>query len=166
MKRTMLAALAIRVLLLTLLRPPLVHAEWRTLPTTQLRSGNPAVTLTASATPQSTLTVQSQTPGDLKWLVVSLPVTPGQAIDAVEICYRAPDEGTFIRQVRVVEELHPPQALVLRDEAVDLAGAPADCYHAPVPAYTQEATVSVWLRLEFARAADVIMIDSVRIEVR
>jgi hypothetical protein len=95
-----------------------------------------------------------------------LPATPGQAIDAVEICYRAPDEGTVVRQVRVVEELHPPQALVLHDAVVDLTGATADCYHSPVPAYTQDAVVSVWLRLEFARPADVIMIDSVRIEVQ
>jgi hypothetical protein len=166
MKRTMLAALAISVVMMMLSRPPLVHAEWRTIPTTQLRPGDPTLTLTASSTAQPALTVQSQTPGDLKWLVVRLPVTPGQAIDAVEICYRVPDEGTIVRQVRVVEELNPPQALVLHDEAVDLTGSTADCYHSPVPAYTPEAVVSLWLRLEFARTADVIMIDSVRIEVR
>src|SRR5262245_57477968 len=166
MKRTMLAALAISVLMMALPLPPLVHAEWRTIPTTQLRPGDPTVTLAASSTAQPTLTVQSQTPGDLKWLVVSLPVTPGQAIDAVEICYRAPDEGTVLRQVRVVEELYPPQALVLHDAVVDLTGSPADCYHSPVPTYTRDAVVSLSLRLEFARTADVIMIDRLRIEVR
>jgi hypothetical protein len=162
----MLTALAISVLLMMLPRPPLVRAEWRTLPTTQLRPDDPALTLTASSTAQHALIVQSQTPGDLKWLVVSLSVTPGQAIDAVEICYQAPDEGTIVRQVRIVEELNPPQALVLHDEAVDLTGSTADCYHSPVPAYTRDAVVSLWLRLEFARTTDVIMIDSVRIEVQ
>jgi hypothetical protein len=91
--------------LLLLLQAPLVRAERITVSPGEMLSEDPTITLTPLPGSPSSLAVQSQTPGDLKWLVVGLPVTAGQPIDAVELCYQAPEAGTYIRQVRLVEYL-------------------------------------------------------------
>jgi hypothetical protein len=150
--------------LLSLLLPPLVQAEWIAVSATRVLPGDPSLILTPSGA-ASSLTVQSQTPGDLKWLVASLPVAPGQAIDAVELCYQAPDAGTFIRQTRLVEAFPPDGGLVVHDDATALTSPTAACYRSAVPAYTAAAAVSLWVRLEFAEADAVLVIDTVRVHI-
>src|SRR4051812_16645879 len=86
--------------LLGLLLPWIAHAEWIAVSPAGMHSEDPTIILTPLSGSPSSLAVQSQTSGDRKWLVVGLPVMVGQAIDTVELCYQAPEAGTFIRQVR------------------------------------------------------------------
>jgi hypothetical protein len=151
--------------LLSLLLPPLVHAEWIAVSTTHVLPGDSSLILTPLSGAASSLTVQSRTPGDLKWLVASLPVAPGQAVDAVELCYQAPDAGTFIRQTRLVEAFAPDGGLVVHDDAAALTSPTAACYRSRVPAYTAAAAVSLWVRLEFAEPDAVLVIDTVSVHI-
>jgi hypothetical protein len=141
----------------------IAHSAWIELNHARLVPADLTLTLTKPSEPALPLTVQSQTPGDLKWLVQSLPVAVGQAITAVELCYQAPDEGTFIRQVRLVEA-RPAYGLVMHDDATALT-SPTACYQSPVLNYTVADAVSLWVRLEFADVADAIVIDGIRIQV-
>jgi hypothetical protein len=130
-----------------------------------MHAEDPTLTVSPRSGSLSSLAVESQIPGDLKWLVVGLPVTAGQAIDAVELCYQTPHDGPVIRQVRLVEYLDTARGLVVHDDATALRSPTGSCYHSPVPAYTAADAVSLWLRLEFAQATEVILIHSVRIHV-
>jgi hypothetical protein len=156
---------AVIVALLGLLLPWIAHAEWITVSPAGMYAEDPTITLTPLSGAPSSLAVQSQTPGDLKWLVVGLPVTAGQAIDAVELCYQAPEAGTFIRQVRLVEALDPAQWLVTHDDPTVLMSPTVACYHSQVRSYIAAAAVSLEVRLEFAQADDVIVINTVSIHV-
>jgi len=156
---------AVIVSLLSLLLPWIAHAEWIAISPAGIHSEDPTLTLTPLAGSPSSLAVQSQTPGDLKWLVVGLPVTAGQAIDAVQVCYQAPDDGIFIRQVRLVEHLDTARGLVVHDDSAVLTSPTPMCYRSPVPAYTARDAVSLWLRLEVTEAADVLIIHSVSVHV-
>jgi len=151
--------------LLSLLLPWIAHAEWITVSPAGMHAEDPTITLTPLSGSPSSLAVQSQTPGDLKWLVVGLSVTAGQAIDAVELCYQTPEAGTFIRQVRLIEYLDPDQGLVVHDDGAVLTSPTPTCYRSPVPAYTATDAVSLWLRLEVADAADVVVIHNVSVHV-
>jgi hypothetical protein len=149
---------------MSLLLPRMVDAEWIALSTAHLLPGDPSLILTPPSGSSPSLTVQSLTPGDLKWLAVGLPVAPGEAIDAVELCYQAPDAGTFIRQVRLVEK-QADAGLVVHDDGTALTSPTAACYRSRVPGYTAADAVSLWVRLEFAQADDVIVIDTVSVHV-
>jgi hypothetical protein len=137
--------------LMGLLLPRMLHAEWIALSPAHLLPADPSLILTLPSGSSRSLTVQSRTPGDLKWLAVRLPVSPGEAIDAVELCYQAPDAGTFIRQVRLVEYLDTARGLVVHDDGATLTSPTAACYRSRVPDYTAADAVSLWLRLEFAQ---------------
>jgi hypothetical protein len=154
---------ALIVGLLSLLLPWIAHAGWIAVSPAAMLADDPATTLTQLSGSPPSLTVQSQTPGDLKWIVVGLPVTAGQAIDALELCYQAPDDGTFIRQVRLVEYLDAERGLVVHDDSAALTSPTPTCYRSPMPAYTARDAVSLWLRLEVTEAADIVVIHSVSV---
>jgi hypothetical protein len=162
MTRQCCVGLIITASLMSLLQPRMVHAEWIALSPAQVLPGDPSLTLTPPSGSAPFLTVQSHTPGDLKWLVVSLPVAPGQGIDMVELCYQASDDGTFIRQVRLVEK-QSNYRLVVHDDGTALTSPTEACYRSRVRGYTAADAVSLWLRLEFAQADDVIVIDTVSV---
>lgn len=164
MTRRCRVGLIVIMSLISLLLPRMVHAEWVALSPVHLLPSDPSLILAPPSGSSPSLTVQSRTPGDLKWLAVRLPVAPGEAIDAVELCYQAPDAGTFIRQVRLVEK-HADYGLVVHDDGAALTSPTATCYRSRVLGYTVMEAVSLWLRLEFAQADDVIMIDTVSVHV-
>ena len=151
--------------LLSLLLPWIAHAEWIAVSPAKMLSEDPAITLTPLSGPPPSLTVQSQTPGDLKWIFVGLPITAGQAIDTVELCYQAPEAGTFIRQVRLVDYLDAERGLVVHDDSAALTSPTPTCYRSPMPAYTAREAVSLWLRLEVTDAADVVVINRVGVHI-
>ena len=165
MTRRCCVGLIVIASLMSLLLPPMVHAEWIALSPAHLLPGDPSLILTPSSGSAPSLTVQSRTPGDLKWLVVRLPVAPGEAIDAVELCYQAPDAGTFLRQVRLVEYLDAARGLVVHDAGTALTSPIVTCYRSLVPDYTAADAVSLWVRLEFAQADDMIVIDTVTVHI-
>jgi hypothetical protein len=156
---------AVIVGLLSLLLPWIAHAEWIAVSPAGMHSEDPTITLSPLSGSPPSLTVQSQTPGDLKWLVVGLPVTAGQAIDAVELCYQAPEAGTFIRQVRLVEYLDTDRGLVVHDDGTTLRSPTPTCYRSPVPDYVATDAVNLWLRLEVTDAAAVVVIHSVSVHI-
>jgi hypothetical protein len=141
-------------------------AEWIDVDPTQIVPGSETMTVSHTSGPPPALQVESRTPGDLKWVTVSLPVPFGQSIDMVEVCYQAPDDGTFIRQTRLVEALDAQRGLVIHDDPTTHASPRAACYRSAVYDYTPIAALSLWVRLEVAQAGDVLYIDGVRIHLR
>jgi hypothetical protein len=152
--------------LMSLLLLRSAHADWLAVDLTQVVPGDPTVVLTGPSNADPFLTVQSTTPGDLKWIKISLPVTTAQTIQAVEICYQAPDAGTVIRQTRLVEYLDSTHGLVRHDDPTVHASLTAMCYRSRVRGYTPADAVSLLVRLQFAEATDAVVIDSVRIQVK
>jgi hypothetical protein len=166
MLRTRGPCFAIFVGLLSLLGlAQLASPEWLDLSLARWVPGDPTVTLTGPSDAHSSLIVQSQTASDRQWIVIGLPVSPGQALDAVELCYQASDEGTVIRQVRLVEYLDPARGLVVHDDATALTSPTPTCYRSRVPAYTAADAVSLWVRVEFAQTDDVLVIDTVSVHI-
>ena len=77
---------------------------------------------------------------------------------------KPPMPGTFIRQVRLVEK-RSDYGLVVHDDGTALTSPTATCYRSRVRDYTAADAVSLWLRLEFAQADDVIVIDTLSVHV-
>lgn len=160
------AGITIMTALISLLLLRSAHADWLAVDLTQSVPGDPTVVLTGPSHADPSLTVQSDTPGDLKWIEMPLPVSATQTIQAIEVCYQAPEAGAFIRQTRLVEFLDPTHELVQHDDPTVHASPMATCFRSRVRGYTSADAVSLWVRLEFTEAAAAVVIDSVRIEVK
>ena len=161
--------ITIMAILMSLLLLRSAHADWLAVDLTQIVPGDPTVVLTPEVplNREPSFIVQSNTPGKLKWIVVPLPVTTEQTMQAIEICYQAPDAGAFIRQTRLVEFLDHTQGLVQHDDPIVHASLTATCYRSRVRrGYTPTDAVSLWVRLQFAQATAAVVIDSVRIQVK
>jgi hypothetical protein len=85
-------------------------------------------------------------------------------IQAIEICYLAPDADTFIRQTRLVKDLDPTHGLVSVDDPTVLASPTATCYRSPVRGTIPAEAMTLWVRLEFAKVADIVFIDRIRVQ--
>jgi hypothetical protein len=158
--------ITIMAILMSLLLLRSAHADWLAVDLTQIVPGDPTVVLTPEVPSdrEPSFIVQSNTPGELKWISMPLPVTTEQIIQAIEICYQATDAGAFIRQTRLVEFLSPTHRL---DDPIVHASRTATCYRSRVRGgYTPTDAVSLWVRLQFAQATDAVVIDSVRIQVK
>jgi hypothetical protein len=134
-------------------------------------SGEPTLTLTMPSVSQPSLSIQSSAAGDLKWVEVNVPVElpdapPSFVINAVGICYKAPDAGTFISQIRLAEFLGPSQAVVQHDDPTDLTSPADTCFISPVANYAPGGSVNLSLRLNFAAPGHKIWIGAVGVHVQ
>jgi hypothetical protein len=147
-----------------LLLPRIAHsAEWLVLPTTGFVSGDPDLTLTMPFVLQPNLSVKSRVAADLKWIEVSVPfISPlPSPFDGVVVCYSAPNQGTFISQIRLAEYIGPAFATVKHDDGTDLTSTTDTCFFSPVANYTPAGAVNLSLRLNFANPAHIINIGAV-----
>jgi hypothetical protein len=159
------AQVALLIGLLVLPLPWAADAEWWALRPTDMVPADPSLTLARLSATRPALAVRSRTPGDLKWLVVPLPVTAEDTVTAVELCYRAARTGAHIRRLRLVEALDAERGLVVHDDPAPAASPSGECYRSTVLRYTPAAPVSLWMRLEFANTAEVLIIESVSVQV-
>ena len=140
-------------------------AGWLVLSNTGFVSGDPTLTLTMPFVGQPSLTVQASAAGDLKWIVVGVPLTfpqaVGNTIDAVAICYKTSNSASFISQTRLVEYLGPSVGFVKHDDPTDHDSTTDECYFSSVADYTPGGAVNLWLRLNFANSTHVISIGTV-----
>jgi hypothetical protein len=117
---------------------------------------------------QPSLSIQSSTAGDLKWIEVNVPVTihdsfSSPVIDAVAVCYKAPNAGTFISQIRLSDMLGPSTGFVRHDDGTDLISQTDTCYSSPVSNYVPQGSVNLSLRLFFADPSHKIWIGAVAV---
>lgn len=131
--------------------------QWVTLPDTGFVSGDPTLTLTMPYVQQAFLSVKSSEAGDLKWIETSVPITMNEAfkgtkrIDKVMLCYKTPNPGTFISQIRLAQYAGPTSATVMSDDGTDLTSPTDQCYVSSFPAFRPEkGAIHLALRLFFA----------------
>ena len=109
MKRSLVAAFCVMVVLLAGL-PGTTRADgWLVLGNTAWVSGDPTMILTNEYVLQPSVSVKVTQAGDLKWIATNIPFTfpqaAGNTIDAIVICYKTTSERTFISQTRLAEYL-------------------------------------------------------------
>lgn len=106
------------------------------------------------------------TPGDLKWIWISLRLPANVSIEEVIICYQLSNQNSFISQVRLVEMRTPDQALVQHDDPTDLRSTSPKCYSSKVSGFVPTAAVTLALRLNFQDTQDRIMLGAVGVTVQ
>jgi hypothetical protein len=143
-------------------------SEWLSIGHTGFVSGDSTLTLTMPFVGQPSLSIQSSAAGDFKWIEANVPVAIGDTfsfpvIDAVAVCYKAPNAGTFISQIRLSDMLGPSTGFVRHDDPTDLTSPTDTCYISPVANYVPQGSVNLSLRLFFADPSHKIWIGAVAV---
>jgi hypothetical protein len=127
--------------------------QWLTLGNTGFVSGDTTLTLRMPYVGQPSLSVQTDSPGDFKWISQNVPVTLNEQfkatkmIDKVMVCYKAPDVGSYISQIRLSQFNGPSQATVIHDDGTDLTSPIDACYISKLPNFKATSAVGLSLRL-------------------
>jgi hypothetical protein len=150
--------------LLLVVGPRLVQAEWRPISTSGfvVDAGSPALALSKSFN----LVVSTDEAGDAQWIVQTVAVDEGDVIDAVAVCYSAPNLGTFISRLRLSEFGGLGDAFIRHDDDTDLTSATDDCHVSLVGDYSPAGAVELALRLHFANATHSIKIAAVSVHLK
>jgi hypothetical protein len=149
--------------LVSLVSPGLARAEWRALPPSGfvVDAGSSALALSKSLN----LVVSTDEAGDAQWIVQRVALQEGDVIDAVAVCYSAPNLGTFISRLRLTGP-ESTGASVRHDDDTDLTSATDDCHVSPVSDYAPGGAIELALRLHFANATHSIRIGAVSVHVK
>ena len=127
--------------------------QWLTLGNTGFVSGDTTLKLRMPYVGQPSLSVQTDSPGDFKWISENIPATLNEQfkatkmIDKVMVCYKAPDAGSNISQIRLSQFNGPSQATVIHDDGTDLTSQIDACYISKLPNYKATSEVDWSLRL-------------------
>ena len=130
------------------------HDKWLVLGNTGWVSGDDRLTLDMPSVSHPDLRITSNAAGDLQWIEMHIPFTLGGTIKGIYLCYKTPNEGTFISQIRLAEYLIPGTATVRHDDPTDLVSSEGSCYLSTVGNYTPGGSVNLSLRLNFANPGD------------
>lgn len=122
-------------------------------------TGNSELTLDRQSGQQPALRITASQPSD-RYIYSTVPFTFGATLKAVIVCYRTPDAGTFISQVRLTETILPIPAFVRRDDPTDLFSETGTCYRTDFE-LTPTGSVMLNLRLVFNKAGDEIFVGAV-----
>lgn len=166
-----LLGLVLMALLVSLLPGKSWAGGWLSIGHTGFVSGDSTLTLKMPFVGQPSLSIQSSAAGDFKWIETNVPVTlddsfSSPVIDMVAVCYKAPNEGTFISQVRLTDMLGPTSGFVRHDDGTDLTSPTDTCYISPVDNYIPQGSVNLSLRLFFADPSHKIWIGAVGVHVQ
>ncbi len=136
--------------------------KWVILGNTGWVSGDSRLTLNMPSVSHPDLVITSSTAADLQWIATQIPVNLGGTIKAVFLCYKTPNTGTFISQVRLTEYLVPGTATVMHDDGTDLISSAGSCYLSPVN-YAPLGSVNLNLRLNFANSSHSISLGALAV---
>ena len=128
--------------------------NWVVLGNTGWVSGDDRLTLEMPSVTHPDLRVISSSEGNLLWIETQIPFTLGGTIKGIYLCYKTPNEGTFISQIRLAEYLIPGTATVHHDDGTDLVSTLGTCYFSVVNNYTPAGSVNLSLRLNYANPGD------------
>ena len=140
--------------------------QWMSLGNAGFVSGDSSLRLTMPYVGQPSLSIQTDSPGDLKWISENVPMTLNEQfkatkmIDKVMICYKSPDAGSYISQIRLAQFSGPSQAVVIHDDGTDLTSPTDTCYVSKLPNYKATGGVELSLRLNLAAPFHKIWIGS------
>lgn len=111
--------------------------------------------------------VTCATPGDLKWVSMSLGLKQGITIQSVIICYQVSNSRSSILDIRLSQVSTPDRALVLHDDGTNLKSTSPVCYTSVVNAIVLNSSGAVLLelRLNFQDTADQILLGAVGVVV-
>lgn len=153
------------VIVISMMIPLTANADekWHVLGNTGWVTGDSRLTLDMPSVSHPDLRVTSNAADDLQWIEINIPFTLGETIKGIYLCYKTPDEETYISQIRLAEYLIPGTATVHHDDSTDLMSTEGDCYLSSVNDYTPEGSVNLSLRLNFANPGDTIALGALGI---
>lgn len=128
--------------------------NWTVLGNTGWVSGDNRLTLEMPFVSHPELRITSDSEGNFLWVEMQIPFTLGATIKGIYLCYKTPNEGTFISQIRLAEYLIPGTATVHHDDGTDLVSPDGTCYFSAVSNYSPAGSVNLSLRLNFANAGE------------
>ena len=151
---------------------PATAGQWISLGNAGFVSGDTTLDLKMPYVGQPSLSIQTDSPGDLKWISENVPLVFNEQfkatklIDKIMICYKAPDAGTYISQIRLSQFSGPSQAIVVHDDGTDLTSPVDTCYVSKLPKYKATGAVALSLRLNIASVAHKIWIGSTMVHLK
>jgi hypothetical protein len=143
--------------------PATSRAEVVVLGETDWVSGDSRLTLDMPSVTHAGLIVSSNSAGDYQWISMTIPFAWGKKITGIYLCYKTPNQGTYISQIRLAEYTVPGTAGVAYDDPTDLFDPDGACYFSSVGNYTPGGSVDLSLRLNFANAEDEIWLGALAI---
>lgn len=126
-------------------------------------SGDPTLKIYQPYVAHPSVKINATSPGDLKWISMTIPTKPGKKIKGIRVCYQLTNSRSFISQIRLAEMITPDHAVVKHDDGTDLLSTTPTCYDSIVAEYEPKASVLLELRLNFGDTADVITIGGIRV---
>jgi hypothetical protein len=124
-------------------------------------SGDPTLKIDPPWSGHPWTRVSCTSPGDFKWVTMSLLLPYQAVVHEVIVCYQLQSSSSFISQVRLVEMTTPDVAYVKHDDPTDLKSTTPASYTSVVDAFVPMAALTVELRLEFQSTADSIALGAV-----
>ena len=82
-------------------------------------SGDPTLKIDLPSNACPSTRVSCTSPGDFRWVSMSLPLPYQAAVQEVVVCYQLQSPSSFISQVRLVEMTTPNVAHVRHDDPTD-----------------------------------------------
>lgn len=162
-RRSVLVSLI--TLLMLCIMPTVAVAGWRVLPTTGFVTENQQITLINTI---GGLWLRSSQNGDWFRVFQGLPVTEGDVIDAIALCYRA-EAGTDITAIGLVDFIVPAGSTGTSRhvDTTDLNSRTDTCYVSPVADYVPAGAVNLWMQLHFTSSGGgTIYIGAVAVHVK
>jgi hypothetical protein len=128
-----------------------------------LRSGDPTLKLDLPWTAHPSIIITANSPGDLKWVYLALPLHIDNKIRGVTIYYQNSSKLSFISQTRIVLQTTPDVAHVVHDDPTDLHSIVPAGYTSAVGGVIVKGSAVLNLRLIFRNTTDWIKIGGIEI---
>src|SRR6266487_2802574 len=134
---------------------------------TDFVSGDPSLIINHPSVSHPSTVVTCNDPGDFKWVSMSLRLPANATIEEITICYQLTSKNSFISQIRLAEIKTPDHATVRHDDSTDLKSTSPDCYTSKIDesVTTNEAAMTLELRLNFDNVDDKIMLGAVGVKI-
>jgi hypothetical protein len=132
----------------------------------QLLTGDPTLVLDKPwwAHPSMQITATTPTTGQKpNWVYLALPLHVGDVIKEVTVYYQNSSPRSFITQIRITEQFKPDTSATRHDDGTDLLSTAPTSYTSATGGIPVEGSMTLQLRLEFARIGDMIKIGAIEI---
>ena len=129
-----------------------------------LRTGDPTLKLDLPWTAHPSIIITANSPGDLKWVYLALPLHEDDKISGVTIYYQNSDKRSFISQTRIVLQTTPDVAHVVHDDPTDLHSTVPASHTSAVSGLIVKGSAVLELRLLFRNTTDWIKIGAIEVK--
>jgi hypothetical protein len=105
--------------------------------------------------------VKSKRSGDLRWILLPLPIPTDLKIKKLSVCYQLSNSRSLISQIKLTEQKEPPSTTVIHDDSTELTSTTSTCYESNVGGWQPQKAITLGLGLKFGNASDHIDIGAI-----